>query len=220
MFATGKQQPEQVITGMTVNPGDSITASVQYISSGSDAGQYYLSIVDNTLNEYFGAYESSSQLQSPTAQRSTAEWIVEATTVGGKNATPPNFGLVTFTNASAVINGVSGPINSGSWQSLALNIPQSGVNYDSTAVLTNSETSFVVSYTSSATPLVISSTSAGAKTQSATAAPANFAVAKKLSSPVNATYSWIGASDGSRFRTPVRQLRRGGQLSSIDHTQN
>ena len=75
-----------------------------------------------------------------------AEWIVEATTVGGSIATLPNFGSVTFTNAKAVINGVSGPINAASWQSQAVNIGSNGVTYDTTSVLTNSGTSFVVTY--------------------------------------------------------------------------
>ena len=84
MYSSGKGQPEQVITSMNVMPGDSITASVQYITSGAHAGQFYLSIVDNSrANDAFSIYASSSQYQSPLAQLSCAEWIVEAPTVGG-----------------------------------------------------------------------------------------------------------------------------------------
>ena len=123
MYSSGKGQPEQVITGMTIEPGDSITASVQYITSGTYAGDFYLSIVDNSrANDSFSTYESSSQTQSPLAQRTSAEWIVEAPSVGGSIAAIANFGSVTFTNASATINGVTGPINSSSWQSQAINI--------------------------------------------------------------------------------------------------
>jgi hypothetical protein len=46
MYSTGDVQPQQTIKSMTVMPGDSITASVQYITSGPRAGQFYLSIAD------------------------------------------------------------------------------------------------------------------------------------------------------------------------------
>ena len=89
------------------------------------------------------------QTQSPAPQRSSAEWIVEAPTVGGNIAKLANFGSVTFTSASATINGVTGPINDSSWQSQAINIASSrGSLEDTTSVLTDSGTSFVVTYDS------------------------------------------------------------------------
>src|SRR5208337_430048 len=48
MYSTGNQQPEQTISSMTIEPGDSITASVRYITSGTYAGDFYLSIVDTS----------------------------------------------------------------------------------------------------------------------------------------------------------------------------
>ena len=42
MYSSGKGQPEQVITGMTIKPGDSISASVKYITSGTYAGDFLL----------------------------------------------------------------------------------------------------------------------------------------------------------------------------------
>ena len=133
MYSTGKQQPSQVISSMIVEPGDSITASVQYISSGTHAGEFYLSIVDHSRpNDSFNIYASSEEYQSPVAQRSTAEWTVEAPQVSGQIASLANFGSVTFTNASEVINGASGPINKLSWQVQALNIwlRQGRLRYD------------------------------------------------------------------------------------------
>ena len=68
MYSSGKQQPEQVISGMTIQPGDSITASVQYIASGAYAGDFELSITDTSrANDSFTTYESSAQTQSPAA---------------------------------------------------------------------------------------------------------------------------------------------------------
>ena len=150
MYSTGKQQPEQVISSMSIQPGDSINASVQYISSGTYSGDFELSITDTThSNDSFTIYESSSTTQSPVAVRSSAEWIVEAPTVGNNLASLANFGSVTFTNASVTINGVSGPINDSAWQSQAINMATSGGTLeDTTSVLTNSGTSFVVTYDS------------------------------------------------------------------------
>jgi Peptidase A4 family len=149
MYSSGKQQPEQVITGMTINPGDSITASVQYITTGSHAGQFLLSITDSShANDSFSIYETSSVVQSPQASRSSAEWIVEAPTVGNNVSALANFGSVTFTNASATINGVTGPVNSSSSQSYAINIASGGATKDTTSILYNSGTSFTVSYNS------------------------------------------------------------------------
>ena len=54
-------------------------------------------------------------------------------------------GSVTFTNASAVINGVAGPINDSAWQYEAINMASSrGSLEDTTSVLTGSGSSFVV----------------------------------------------------------------------------
>ncbi len=131
---------------MPVKAGDSISASVQYLSSGTHAGQFLLTIVNNTQNKTFSTYETSSLTQSPTAVRNSAEWIVEAPTYSGVYATLPDFGYVTFTSATAVINGVSGAINSSSWQSEALDIYPSGTPADTTTTLYNSGESFQVDY--------------------------------------------------------------------------
>jgi len=214
MYSTGKEQPPQTITGMTVTPGDSITASVQYISSGAHAGQFYLSIVDNSRNEYFSTYESSSQTQSPLAQRSCAEWIVEADTVGGIIATLPNFGSVTFTNASAVINGVSGAINAPSWQSEALDIDSFGLQ-DWTSVLTNSW-SFVVTNVPIAGAAVRTGTSAAVGTASGAAVGTTLRSGTKIAGPVFRGSTWTGASVVSGSRTPIRQHKRPTQGFLMD----
>jgi Peptidase A4 family len=149
MYSSGDGQPEQVISGMTIKPGDSISASVQYLNSGTHSGQFELSITDSTESETFTTYETSSAVQSPTASRSSAEWIIEAPTVGSGVAALANFGSVTFTNASATIDGVTGPINDSAWQSQAINIAtSSGTLQDTTSELTDSGTSFVETFDS------------------------------------------------------------------------
>jgi hypothetical protein len=150
MYSTGTQQPEQVVSSMTIEPGDSITASVQYLSSGAHAGDFQLTINDNSrANDSFTIYVSSAQTQSPSAEMSSAEWVVEAPSLGNNVANLANFGTVTFTNASATINGVTGPINDLAWQSQAINIASGlGTNQDTTSVLADSGTSFSVTYDS------------------------------------------------------------------------
>jgi Peptidase A4 family len=148
MYSSGDGQPEQTIS-MTIEPGDAINASVQYLTSGTHSGQFELSITDTTENESFTTYETSSAVQNPVASRSSAEWIIEAPTVGSGVAALANFGSVTFTNASATINGVTGPINDSAWQSQAINIATSnGTLLDTTSVLVDSGTSFVETYDS------------------------------------------------------------------------
>ena len=151
------------ISSMKVEPGDSITASVQYITWGAHAGQFHLSIVDKTSNHSFSKYARSSQYQSPlAAQRSSAEWIVEAP--GVPTLPLADFGSVTFTNASAVINGVSGPINDSNWQHERMLICHTVALLDKTSVLVDLGTSFVVAYNSSAANAV----SAGPALQAST----------------------------------------------------
>ena len=156
MWSSVDKQTAQTIWTMTVNPGDLITASVQYISSGAHAGQFQLSIVDQSrANDSYTKYQTSSQTQSPLAQRESAEWIMERTTINGSYATLPNFGSVFFSDATAVINGVSGAINCPSWQSQAINMSSGGVTYATTSALTDLGSSFEVNYNASAATQVM-----------------------------------------------------------------
>lgn len=147
MYSSGTRQPAQTIAGMTIAPGDAITASVQYIGSGVHAGDFQLSITDNSRsNDTSTTYVASSQYQNPAAQRDSAEWIVEAPSLGNSVAALADFGGVTFTGASATIDGVTGPINDASWQSRAMDIAAGGVVEATTSVLAASGTSFAVTY--------------------------------------------------------------------------
>ena len=137
------------ISSMTVAAGDSITASVQYVSSGTHAGEFQLSIADTSrANDSFTTYQSASQ-----AERSSAEWIVEAPSSNSGVLPLANFSSVAFTNASATINGVSGPIDGSKWQAIAINIAASSASTPetSTSGLTDTGTvsSFTVSYVGS-----------------------------------------------------------------------
>ena len=137
--------PSKTIS-MTIKPGDSISASVQYEGSN----EFELSITDNTTGKSFSTEQSFKA--SPVA-RSSAEWIVEALTLvgggGSSQSALANFGTITFTNASATINGVTGPINDSAWQAVAINmVNSSGSLLDTTSALGSSGTSFTVTFDS------------------------------------------------------------------------
>jgi hypothetical protein len=135
------------IPSMSVSPGDSITASVQYVVSGTYKGEFQLTITDTSQkNDSFTTYQSYAQ-----AQRSSAEWIIEAPSSNSGVLSLANFGSVTFSNATATINGVTGPIDDSGWQNAAINIVTSSVTQTSTSVLTDATgaSSFTETYLSS-----------------------------------------------------------------------
>jgi hypothetical protein len=94
---------------MTVSPGDVITAEVQYVN-----GKFQLTISD--FNPTTGKIQSFVTTQkSPNAQRSSAEWIAEAPWSGGVLPLA-DFTTVTFSNAQATLNGLTGNIDNKAWQ--------------------------------------------------------------------------------------------------------
>jgi hypothetical protein len=139
--------PSIQITGMTISPGDSMSASVTYNSSSG----FTLQMTDNTnkTDVPFSITQTST-----TAQRSSAEWIVEAPSSFFGILPLANFGTATFTQAQATINGTTGAIDNTSWQNTAINmVNRSGTVIASTSGLTDSGTpptsSFSVTFTGS-----------------------------------------------------------------------
>jgi Peptidase A4 family len=141
-------QPSVTISSLTINPGDSITASVT--ASGST---FTLRITDSTTNKAFTTNQSA-----PSAQKSSAEWIEEAPS--SNNVLPlANFGTETFSNAKATIESKSGPIDNTSWTNTQVNEINmvSGRNQTetSTTALADSGTtssSFSVKFAATTTP--------------------------------------------------------------------
>lgn len=82
-----------VVIPLTISPRDSITGSVQYAS-----GVFTLKLTDNTTGASFTTTQQSNK-----AKRSSVEWIME----GPSSGLLSDFGSVTFTGASATINGQS-----------------------------------------------------------------------------------------------------------------
>ena len=161
MFSTGAQQHEQVIKNMTIWPGNSISASVQYITSGGSMPGSSCSRSTTRATRTIRPSRSMSLRPArnlPRPSSESAEWIMEAPSVivnGSLVPMPmPTFSTVKFTDATAVIDGISGGIISPSWQSSADVVAvqdqhSNWVPVNTTSVLGNSGESFAVTSDSS-----------------------------------------------------------------------
>jgi hypothetical protein len=135
------------ISSITINPGDTVSASVNYVKTSNGKATFTLTLTDGSKS-----YSTTQTIANPS--RSSAEWVVEAPSY--VNVLPlANFGAVTFTNAQATISGQSGPINNSSnaWSSAgasysAINMdnPVSGALEATTSDLALSGTSFTTTF--------------------------------------------------------------------------
>ena len=105
------------------------------LTSGTHAGQFQLTITDaSKTNDTFTIYETASSVA-----RSSAEWVVEAPSSSSGVLPLANFGSVTFTNATATINGKTGAIDSSTWQDASIDMVSYGSAVEaSTSGLTDS----------------------------------------------------------------------------------
>jgi hypothetical protein len=101
---------------MTIRPDDTISASVTYNNSNS-SGSFTLTITDETSNDTFYTTQ-----QNPSAERSSAEWIVEAPSIGNHILPLADFGTVTFSGATATINGITDHIDNRYWQNTPIDM--------------------------------------------------------------------------------------------------
>jgi hypothetical protein len=146
MYPKGSVQ----ITSLAVHAGDTISASVT-----SGAGGFTLSLTDATTGKSFSTTQTAAG-----AQRSSAEWVVEAPSSGFGILSLANFGKVNFTAAQATISGKTGPVDYSGWAGSQLDLinmvsPRSGAAEDSTSTVTDSgsptTSAFTVTYTASTT---------------------------------------------------------------------
>lgn len=102
---------ETVIPTITVLPGDSITVNIHQVSGII----WSISLTDNGKTGH-PAQAPFSITQSYTGSGTSAEWVVEAPTVGGRQSTIANYGQAIFddgtVNGSPVVlqNGTSGEL--------------------------------------------------------------------------------------------------------------
>lgn len=115
------------LVNMAVNAGDVLSAEVKY--NGNN--QFLLTLTN------VGTGASFSTTQKGKALRQSAEWIIEAPWSGGVLPLA-NFGIQSFSNAQATVNGHTGLINDPAWQNDAItmitpnaNATPSGLTSDS-----------------------------------------------------------------------------------------
>lgn len=105
-----------LISGFAVHPGDVISAEVKYIGSS----KFVLSMTNTTTGQTFSTTQKAGN-----ASRSSAEWIVEPPYAGGVLPLA-DFGTMSFSDCTATINGVTGPIGDTHWQNDAITMQTSG----------------------------------------------------------------------------------------------
>lgn len=148
--------PMQRISGITVHTGDAFTASVTYGS-----GSFTLAISDTTTGQSFtGSFKLNS------AQRQSAEWVVEAPYSGGILPLA-NFGTIAFSNAqftdsSGGTHAIDG-LGSGTYDAITMIDPNGGTSTPSSLTDSGNTSSFTTTYSSS-NSTTTSNTSSGAGT--------------------------------------------------------
>lgn len=102
-----------LINGFPLNPGDVISASVVF----SGGNLFTLKLYNDT--EQVFATIPTQYTRSSVAQRTSAEWIMEAPWL---NAVLPlsDFGTAYLWGCMATINGVTGPIQNSKWQDVGI----------------------------------------------------------------------------------------------------
>ncbi|HEX4723015.1 MAG TPA: G1 family glutamic endopeptidase [Pseudonocardiaceae bacterium] len=121
---------ETIIPGITVHPGDSFTASVKKVSGTT----WTISIRNNTTGQSFTSNKTYR------GAGTSAEWIEEATDVGGRIGPPAKFSTFSFTGLTS--NGANPNLNANE----EILLVQSGVTY-STPSAPSGGNSFSVRYT-------------------------------------------------------------------------
>ncbi len=98
---------ETVIPSITVKPGDTITVSITKVS----AGQWSITLTDKGSAAH-AAQPSFTTTQSYSGPGASAEWILEAPTVNGRQATLASYGSTAFDPDA--VNGVAPGLTAGS----------------------------------------------------------------------------------------------------------
>ncbi len=132
--------PSFLIGGMTITPGDTITAQASF------NGKSFTVTISDT---HTGASFSTSARVSR-AQRSSAEWIAEAPSSSGGILPLADFGTVNFSSCTATVGTASGSIGSfGSFVQVITMVTSSGTIKAQPSALSSSGSGFSVTWKSS-----------------------------------------------------------------------
>lgn len=101
---------------LEIRTGDRIVASIAFVGAS-----YHLVLENLTTGQAEGTWQ-----HSPGSRRLTAEWVVEAPTVGCPSncqvASLAPFGTVSFSAARVILTGKTGPIGDGRWTRVRLDL--------------------------------------------------------------------------------------------------
>lgn len=133
--------PYVTIPGFRARPGDFISAQVFY-----SGGYFTLHIANHTSGQSFAVVQTM-----PGAERSSAEWIVEAPSSDFGVLPLANFGTMTIFGAKATVNGRFGAIDSAGAQNATINMTARGTLEAATSPLADnaSGSSFQVTFVAS-----------------------------------------------------------------------
>jgi hypothetical protein len=123
----------QPVPGLTVSPGDAMSASITQLSPGT----WQMSITDRTTGETF------SQTVAYASTLSSAEWIQEEPSSGRRLIPLDNFGTATFGDSETVAGGVRRNLRSGNAQPITL-VNRSGTVLASPSAVTADGGGFTV----------------------------------------------------------------------------
>lgn len=122
-----------LISGITVDPGDEMSATVSYLGNG----RFSLAMDDVTDGTSFSTIQKQMK-----AKRSSAEWVLESQ---GTRSVLPNFGTASFFDCRATLNGVSGPISAWAYDPISL-VNLSGETLAYPSALTSGGTAFTMTW--------------------------------------------------------------------------
>src|SRR5436305_2330032 len=132
--------PSFLINGLTVRPGDHMTAEASF-----NGRSFTVTITDTSTGVSFS---TSARVRS--AQRSSAEWIAEAPSSSGGILPLADFGTVSFSADTATVYGFTGAIGSfGSSVQVITMVSNSGAVKAQPSSLSSSGDSFSVTWKSS-----------------------------------------------------------------------
>src|SRR5207302_9738671 len=131
--------PSFLINGLTVRPGDHMTAEASF-----NGRSFTVTITDTSTGVSFS---TSARVRS--AQRSSAEWIAEAPSSSGGILPLADFGTVSYSSCTATVNGTPGTIGSfGSSVQVITMVSNSGAVKAQPSSLSSSGDSFSVTWKS------------------------------------------------------------------------
>ena len=111
-YAWYEMYPAYPVTlNMTIQPGDTIHAEVRYLDSAAGSDRFQLTLTDTPPTGRGAPATFTKALTITGDERSSAEWIVEAPSSGTRTLPLADFSAATITDASATLNGETGPID-------------------------------------------------------------------------------------------------------------